>query len=174
MKIGEAGEAFFVFETHEDIPDDLVTSPILQPTRTENEANDVPTDRFGAKQDPPTDGANVHTDSGEEAKMAEPDFLDLDAPPSPPETSPPSPSTPTTERPGTPAKPSNVSVSLPSPPNSRPGTPLTVDEIQDRRADEALKTAKGILLTQDVQYKDGKSIAPVTVGVYLQLVQTSH
>lgn len=32
MKIGEAGEAFFVFETDEDVPADLITSPILQPT----------------------------------------------------------------------------------------------------------------------------------------------
>ena len=32
MKIGEAGEAFFVFETDDDVPADLITSPILQPT----------------------------------------------------------------------------------------------------------------------------------------------
>ena len=29
MKIGDAGEAFFVFETEDDIPDSMVTSPIL-------------------------------------------------------------------------------------------------------------------------------------------------
>ena len=34
MKIGDAGETFFVFETEEDIPDDLVTSPLLTPTST--------------------------------------------------------------------------------------------------------------------------------------------
>lgn len=50
MKIGEAGEAFFVFETDEDVPDELVTSPLLKPadsaeaTRTEV----PPTGRFGA------------------------------------------------------------------------------------------------------------------------------
>lgn len=32
MKIGEAGEAFFVFETDEDVPVDLITSPILHAT----------------------------------------------------------------------------------------------------------------------------------------------
>lgn len=32
MKIGDAGEAFFIFETDEDVPDDLITSPLLQPT----------------------------------------------------------------------------------------------------------------------------------------------
>ncbi|KAH9176430.1 lipin, N-terminal conserved region-domain-containing protein [Lactarius sanguifluus] len=33
MKIGEAGEAFFVFETEGDVPDDLITSPLLEPTQ---------------------------------------------------------------------------------------------------------------------------------------------
>ena len=32
MKIGEAGEAFFVFETDEDVPADLMTSPLLEAT----------------------------------------------------------------------------------------------------------------------------------------------
>lgn len=31
MKVGETGEAFFVFETDEDVPDDLQTSPISSP-----------------------------------------------------------------------------------------------------------------------------------------------
>ena len=35
MKIGEAGEAFFVFETEDDVPDNLTTSPIIQPTADE-------------------------------------------------------------------------------------------------------------------------------------------
>ena len=34
MKIGEAGEAFFVFETEEEVPDNLVTSPILEAYRS--------------------------------------------------------------------------------------------------------------------------------------------
>jgi phosphatidate phosphatase LPIN len=32
MKVGETGEAFFVFETDEDVPDDLLTSPVVGPT----------------------------------------------------------------------------------------------------------------------------------------------
>lgn len=33
MKIGEAGEAFFVLETDEDVPEDLLTSPLLEATK---------------------------------------------------------------------------------------------------------------------------------------------
>jgi len=32
MKVGEAGEAFFVVETEEDVPDELLTSPLLGAT----------------------------------------------------------------------------------------------------------------------------------------------
>jgi phosphatidate phosphatase PAH1 len=32
MKVGEGGEAFFVFETSENIPQDLQTSPVISPT----------------------------------------------------------------------------------------------------------------------------------------------
>lgn len=38
MKIGDAGEAFFVFETEDDVPDDLITSPILQATTPTTDA----------------------------------------------------------------------------------------------------------------------------------------
>ena len=31
MKLGEGGEAFFVFETFDDVPEDLQTSPIVSP-----------------------------------------------------------------------------------------------------------------------------------------------
>lgn len=31
MKVGETGEAFFVFETDEDVPADLQTSPLSGP-----------------------------------------------------------------------------------------------------------------------------------------------
>ena len=41
MKIGDAGEAFFVFETEDDVPDDLITSPILQATTPTSEATAV-------------------------------------------------------------------------------------------------------------------------------------
>jgi len=52
MKIGDAGEAFFVFETDEDVPEELITSPLLQAT-TVCQANDFAdtTDRCGAKAD---------------------------------------------------------------------------------------------------------------------------
>lgn len=32
MKVGETGEAFFVLETNEDVPEDLMTSPVVMPT----------------------------------------------------------------------------------------------------------------------------------------------
>lgn len=32
MKVGEAGEAFFVVETEGDVPDELLTSPLLTAT----------------------------------------------------------------------------------------------------------------------------------------------
>ncbi|KAH9943217.1 LNS2-domain-containing protein [Epithele typhae] len=72
MKIGEAGEAFFVFETEEEIPDSLVTSPILQATKPgEVNAHPEGTGRFGA-------GTDVKDSA---ASSQEPDFLDLDAQP---------------------------------------------------------------------------------------------
>jgi hypothetical protein len=62
MKIGDAGEAFFVFETDADVPDDLITSPLLQPTQP-------------VSPDPLPLG-----DTSDEAVGQEPDFLDLNAP----------------------------------------------------------------------------------------------
>jgi len=32
MKLGDGGEAFFVFETSDEIPEDLQTSPVISPT----------------------------------------------------------------------------------------------------------------------------------------------
>ncbi len=67
MKIGEAGEAFFVFETAEEIPDNLVTSPILQAIKPgESNAQMRETGRFGAGPASPS-------------TTQEPEFLDLDA-----------------------------------------------------------------------------------------------
>jgi phosphatidate phosphatase LPIN len=92
MKIGDAGEAFFVFETDEDVPADLITSPILHPTRPEAEAagaqTDAATGRFGAKEDHPPDGtgsseitlepASIKTPEQEvQREYQEPEFLDL-------------------------------------------------------------------------------------------------
>lgn len=33
MKVGEAGEAFFVLETDDDVPAELLTSPLLEATK---------------------------------------------------------------------------------------------------------------------------------------------
>ncbi|KIJ69762.1 hypothetical protein HYDPIDRAFT_164049 [Hydnomerulius pinastri MD-312] len=71
MKIGDAGEAFFVFETEEDIPEDLVTSPLLTATRTTPQ-DEIPPVVLNTKS-PETPPA--------ETKMPEPEFLDLDATP---------------------------------------------------------------------------------------------
>ena len=60
MKLGEGGEAFFVFETAEDIPDSLQTSPLVSPAgspRSQSEA-ELP------------------------GSLQEPDYLDLDVSPS--------------------------------------------------------------------------------------------
>jgi phosphatidate phosphatase LPIN len=92
MKIGEAGEAFFVFETDEDVPPDLITSPILQPTRPEEEASDAQLDapdaHLGVPDHRPSD-ANVseevpktfQVESKQEVhdEYQEPEFLDLNA-----------------------------------------------------------------------------------------------
>lgn len=70
MKIGEAGEAFFVFETEGEIPENLITSPILAPTSPPGSTTELPgttTGRFGARED----GAMPEQ---------EPEFLDLNAP----------------------------------------------------------------------------------------------
>ena len=74
MKIGEAGEAFFVFETDDDIPADLITSPILQPTIPDHKPPEkqVDNDRLSEKKE-----GNVAEEQDE--IRVEPDFLDLDA-----------------------------------------------------------------------------------------------
>lgn len=56
MKLGEGGEAFFVFETSDNIPESLQTSPLVSPASS-----------------PPLvpEGSNV-------ANLSEPDFLDLE------------------------------------------------------------------------------------------------
>lgn len=56
MKLGEGGEAFFVFETSDEIPENLQTSPIVSPA----------TSPQGLVQENPPSSA-----------LQEPDFLDL-------------------------------------------------------------------------------------------------
>jgi len=56
MKLGEGGEAFFVFETSDNIPESMQTSPLVSPASS-----------------PPlvAEGSNV-------LNLSEPDYLDLD------------------------------------------------------------------------------------------------
>ena len=82
MKIGEAGEAFFIFETAGDVPDELITSPLLEATRSPDiQGQDPQTGRFGANEE-----EDQGVDNSGELPQSEPDFLDLNAP-SPPPTS---------------------------------------------------------------------------------------
>ena len=68
MKIGDAGEAFFVFETEGDIPEDLVTSPILSATNTTPQ-EDIPSVTLGKSPEMLPAAP----------KIPEPEFLDLNA-----------------------------------------------------------------------------------------------
>jgi len=76
MKIGEAGEAFFVFETAGDVPDELITSPLLEATRSpEIQGQDAQTSRFGIGE-----GKDQGVENLGQLSQPEPDFLDLNAP----------------------------------------------------------------------------------------------
>lgn len=47
MKVGETGEAFFVFETDADVPEDLQTSPLAGPVSDDGLGDsDAPGVRF--------------------------------------------------------------------------------------------------------------------------------
>jgi len=82
MKIGEAGEAFFIFETAGDVPDELITSPLLEATRSPDiQGQDAQTGRFEAQE-----GEDQDIENFGKLTQSEPDFLDLNAP-SPPPTS---------------------------------------------------------------------------------------
>ncbi|CAA7260114.1 unnamed protein product [Cyclocybe aegerita] len=168
MKIGEAGEAFFVFETDDDVPEDLITSPIIQPTVPDGQEDvekkdPVDQDRFGA-EDAPEDVEKVSR--SEDGRMrVEPDFLDLDGGSRSEEH--------TEDTKTTPQQKHNVpkfvrksvsratisQSSLPSPPPSRERsiersrTP-EMDE-QDRRVDAALKALNGAAHVPEVEYHQG-------------------
>ncbi|GJE84370.1 LNS2-domain-containing protein [Phanerochaete sordida] len=86
MKIGDAGEAFFVFETDEDIPENIATSPILEATKPgQTNAAIQRGGRFGAKED---SEQVTSTDQDIPDGSQEPDFLDLNASDEPKDTSP--------------------------------------------------------------------------------------
>ncbi|KAJ7167559.1 nuclear elongation and deformation protein 1 [Mycena filopes] len=154
MKIGEAGEAFFVFETDDDVPEDLITSPLLQPTRPDEGTTDIPTDRFGARQDPDEEGGKpVHPDDDTsiptpaETPVDEPEFLDLNAGSTPPTIS--------SLKPAFRKRPSGLSIEAtgdqsPSPPSA---LPASLEETQDERVDRALKVVQETMEAREVQYK---------------------
>ncbi|KAJ3511574.1 hypothetical protein NLJ89_g4023 [Agrocybe chaxingu] len=166
MKIGEAGEAFFVFETVDDVPEDLITSPIIQPTvpdvQEDTEKKEpVNQDRFGAKEDLPTDVGKALR-SEDELMRVEPDFLDLNGESRSEEHLEDAKTTPK-QKPNVPnfvrksASRATISQSsLPSPPPSREPsiersrTP-DMDE-QDRRVDAALKALNGAAHVPEVEY----------------------
>lgn len=80
MKIGEAGEAFFIFETAGDVPDELITSPLLEAVRSpEIQGQDAQASQLGAR-----DGKDGDVQDMERLQQSEPDFLDLDASPTHP------------------------------------------------------------------------------------------
>jgi phosphatidate phosphatase LPIN len=82
MKIGEAGEAFFIFETAGDVPDELITSPLLEATRSPGlQGQDAQIRQPGIDE-----GEDQDAESLGQLPQSEPDFLDLNAP-SPPLTS---------------------------------------------------------------------------------------
>ena len=63
MKLGEGGEAFFVFETSDEIPESLQTSPVISPATSpqsllEQDVASVPTLQEPDFLDLNTDGIN--------------------------------------------------------------------------------------------------------------------
>jgi phosphatidate phosphatase LPIN len=159
MKVGEAGEAFFVFETEDDIPDDLITSPLLEATQTTGSAPaDVPTDEFDAKRDEGQDGSEVRSP---EEEAQEPDYLDLDAG-SKDQPSPPSTQVPKSQQSPLP----DPSSSLPSPPPSPTLSGITPSSLLAamgtkldplRKMDQFMQSKQGEGHTPNVSYRQGES-----------------
>ncbi|KAL1661727.1 nuclear elongation and deformation protein 1 [Schizophyllum commune] len=148
MKIGDAGEAFFVFETDDDVPNDLLTSPILEPTRAEDEKAKAEPGRFGAKEDP---GENQDVDDGQAPPLnqtsPEPEPLDLDA----------TDGTAEARKPPTSLNLKGAHLPFPHPSGlltpSTPSSMFRLDEDQDKRVDETLKKfVRHESSTADVQY----------------------
>ncbi|KAF8076685.1 nuclear elongation and deformation protein 1 [Lyophyllum atratum] len=185
MKIGEAGEAFFVFETEDDIPEDLITSPLLQPTRPDEvgpQEEPVAIDRFGAKRTPeekqemePDDEGAVHIKDEEEKRKEgpdtqEPEFLDLDAQPSKPGdedknvniTPKPSYARPAFSREPSQFDDQKPAPGLPSPPPTpthKPSAKITPEmSEQDQRVDAALESVRDQLHVPEVEYHDNVAL----------------
>lgn len=160
MKVGEAGEAFFVFETDDDIPDDLITSPLLEATQTAAEAQtDVPTGKFAAEQG---EGKDIDQIKLPEEAAQEPEYLDLNAEPKD------QPNTPSTQPPKSHQNIFAEAISsLPSPPPSptlpriTPSSLLTavgtkLDSL--RNVDQFMHSNKEEGRAPDVLYRPGKIV----------------
>lgn len=52
MKLGDGGEAFFVFESNADIPEDLQTSPLLTPASSPRTRPETPATSAGLDSEP--------------------------------------------------------------------------------------------------------------------------
>ncbi|WVO15745.1 hypothetical protein L204_103407 [Cryptococcus depauperatus] len=84
MKVGETGEAFFVVETDEQVPEDLLTSPVVMPTEAELPTSSSPPDEYGGETE--QENSFTHEPFGQteqqvphETPLQEVDFLDLNA-----------------------------------------------------------------------------------------------
>jgi len=174
MKIGEAGEAFFVFETDDDVPEDLITSPIIQPTIIDaatdkkKTKDPVDTDRFGAKQEDEgkVSDSTISLPHRDGNTRVEPDFLDLDGGKQEVDTSDDTRTTPkqafhvpqALRKSG--SKATIIQQSLPSPPPSRRHskertcTPEITE--QDHRVDETLKALRASAHVPEVEYHHGE------------------
>jgi phosphatidate phosphatase LPIN len=162
MKIGEAGEAFFVFETEDDIPDDLITSPLLEATRLAESAEaDIPTGRFGSKQDK-RKGQDGDAEANVSEEAQEPDFLDLDAAPKDYPSSLPS-TLPQEKSPQGPVlEPSDSLPSLPPSPTLSGVTPSSLltrtgtKMDPQRQVDAYLQSRQNEIHVPEVSYKHGE------------------
>jgi len=182
MKIGEAGEAFFVFQMDGDVPEDLITSPILQPTRPEDDEGptlDAKEDLLHHQTLSNSTGNIIHENKPLAEKLAvqEPEFLDLDALPSPPPEdllpnaghTPESTSIHSSLVQKLPQVPDVPAQFLPSPPSTPTQSPFTLSSQveQDLRVDEALKLIKDDLDTPKVEYHKGRCHAsPFVIPIF--------
>lgn len=86
MKVGETGEAFFVLETTDDVPEDLMTSPVVMPTEVcpelycdadlQNDLSDAPTDPHDVATAPTEIHSLTQQPFGETERLAGTDDLD--------------------------------------------------------------------------------------------------
>jgi phosphatidate phosphatase LPIN len=65
MKLGEGGEAFFVFETLSNVPESLQTSPLVSPSQSPQQQ---PTEAIDVTKLPEPDLFDLQTDSDGDGK----------------------------------------------------------------------------------------------------------